>query len=579
MRQKRTYGFAHVPTNDPLYLDVAEITFTDRRTSATRTFNATAFPNHPILAKAFLSALYRHSYTQSFASLGTRWQNLNVFFHFLVAEDVSDNLESINEDLFDRYLPWLHQYRGRTGTRRVATKTVYNNYKLAERLAQEALRVRGRALRKRRNPVPGIGRAAMPKEHREPQGFIRLLACAKQDVHEVWQQWSERDNMDLTTPLGRSVKYFQDNHAGIVVPQFTSTISKGHSKLHWDLQQCGGVEVVARRLHATMDSLTPFLLLVSYYTAANVQALETFTRNCMSPDPLLERTMRISWWKGRTTYEQTATRTDNGFFSAPSLIRMVLELTSPLLPHVPPHDANRLFLVRADGKHGKLAAASYQMWYTAVKRFIKRHGIQDLEGVPLYFRRDMIRPTVLTTILRETKSPIATMHVANHRNLQTTWQYVVEPLTDELLDATIASAQMSMLNTLKNSPPAKTSKPGARRTVSYGKAKGRSNDCSDPTNGPGGTKPGELCPAWLYPFNDPSLIIPPEPKYVAEVLRHRDSLLAIRKVTQKAKFEMVYLPALSIIENRILPRMPKEILREAQNLLATLPPLPLFADE
>jgi hypothetical protein len=68
MRQKRTYGFAHVPTNDPLYLDVAEITFTDRRTSATRTFNATAFPNHPILAKAFLSALYRHSYTQSFAS-------------------------------------------------------------------------------------------------------------------------------------------------------------------------------------------------------------------------------------------------------------------------------------------------------------------------------------------------------------------------------------------------------------------------------------------------------------------------------------------------------------------------------
>ncbi|TIW27821.1 MAG: site-specific integrase, partial [Mesorhizobium sp.] len=79
-------------------------------------------------------------------------------------------------------------------------------------------------------------------------------------------------------------------------------------------------------------------------TYANPEALRELRRDCMSEHLLLDGRSVISWSKGRSNRVQRRSFLRDKTLSVPNLIDRVLQMTSPLLAHVPAQDRERLFV-------------------------------------------------------------------------------------------------------------------------------------------------------------------------------------------------------------------------------------------
>jgi hypothetical protein len=434
-RVSKTKYKARTPLATVSQIDPLELTF-ERPGKPDLVLRAADFPSSPITSRALLGAFYERYGNLSRVTLATRASQLRAFLSFLAAERIADTVESFCEELLDRYRQHL------TTCRDIGPRTRYTHYKTAEKLVVIAAALRGRRINARRNPVPRIAYASEQKPRLSPYALIRILTAAKHDVREVWEAFDSTDRLDPASDLGKVLQQIRSRHGG-VVPKCT----KAGQPLWKSIRLLGGFEQVARHLHATVDNMVPFVILIIYETVANVGIVEV-SRNCIAADPLFATRRIIKWNKRRAKREQSISRDSRREFSAPALIDKVQQLTGALTSYTLPIHRNRLFLVPSARRTAVLPLSEYAL-LAGIKRFLRRHDLREEDGSPVYFTADMLRPTVLAEIYRRTGDLLLVNRVANHADLVTTFRYVVDRITDELHDAAIADVQSKLAEVVR----------------------------------------------------------------------------------------------------------------------------------
>ncbi len=549
---RKQYGFDAKSVVEPHFLDVVSATAIDRQTEKEYTCNASDLSVPLAIGSALLSAVIR-LYDGRCKTVKAAWGALKRFCEFLASDGPVSRVEDIDRQTLERYRFYL---RGRSVKERRASKTIYRQFQFAQTIAAEALRVRRIALRTIDNPFPGISRDGGAKAHLDLKDLGRILAAAKREVTENWREFTEGQRR-----TSRAVQFVRD-HWGGVLPVGAWT-DEEFEAIRGDLT----FEEISRRLHATRDSILPFMLLIGYSTAANIFSLAEMGRECLS-NGLLPDSCEIRWAKNRARIEQSVVRSSAGRFSAPTLIRQVLELTGPLTAHAAKRDRSRLFLVR--NGLGVVSGVSPDMWQAALPAFLERNNLRKADGTLIDFSFDMLRPTVLAETYRRTGDLLAVHRFANHAYLSTTVRYVVDRVTDELHDGAISRSQGKLhkfvLSDAKEEEGMK--EPPVR-------ARGVSSDCAYIYRGP--SMKGE-CPAWLWPLNDPGLVVPADPRVIAELIRLRMAIESARPRMDAEAFSMRFATALATVDE-ILRSFSEEIIAEAEKLARGLPPLPDLAYE
>lgn len=367
-------------------------------------------------------------------------------------------------------------------------------------------------------------------------------------------------------------------------------------QLPWGLRCCieahGGRDRVRRFLHATPDTLAPYMVAIAAQTFANPDALRGMGRDCMSEDVLLERRVHVAWHKGRSRRVQRRTFLRDRSMSVPNLIDRVLVLTAPLLPHVSPHERNLLFLI-GDG-FGQRPATRLTTVSDCVARIAERHGLKTQLGQPLRLTLACLRPTGLALAHAALRGDIAkTQSLANHASADLTRRYVANPAVRAAGEAQLASLQARFVEVVRTRRA-----PSVHRTVA-GTASGAGESaagtpaehdtngldmrnatgsgfvCADPLSGAGPRqRPGRLCTAWLGCFTCPNAVIPLDAEVLARLLQTRNALAEARQRLSSERWLHFYAPKLEILERDILPRFDAPLHAAAAALAADVPPPP-----
>jgi len=161
---------------------------------------------------------------------------------------------------------------------------------------------------------------------------------------------------------------------------------------------------------------------------------------------------------------------------------------------------------------------------------------------------------------------------AGHSSLGVTVRYVLDPETERDHDRLIAGRQDDLGRMIDGAPvPA-----SAPLNTSAQRAQAMGFECADPMTGRGPrSRPGELCPEWLWPLTDPGLVIPNEAAYLARLLHVRRHLRTARHQMRQHRFNLIYRPLLRLIDDDIVPRFTDaRVIAEAEALVTTLAPLP-----
>jgi hypothetical protein len=556
LRSRKQYGFDHVEISELAYLELESVTMTERGGKKSRVYAAASLPSAGRLNRALLAAFYRRH--EGKVNLPTFWLNLKAFCTFLHAAGVL-TVEEIDREMMERYR--LHLTASATKGF-ISGRTPHARFMQAQEIALEALRVRNLMFRQIENPFPGAGRMSKPREHLGSEALRLVLRAAKQEVAEVVSVFGKFDESLIGADLSVALRYTLDNHDGIV-PKMRHR--DDDRRLSWLYRKAGGMENIARRLHATRDSLLPFLIMITYWTAGNVEAILGMKRDCLT-EGLIPGTFEIRWMKERANAEQVVTLTDSGKSSAPRLIRDVLRMTEPFLHLVDDQHRNLLFLCRGSGRKGVFGPLTTTMVGDGLQDFIERHSLPfDRRGLGK-FNLAMMRPSALAEAYRRTGNVCAVQRFANHRHLATTVRYVLDRVTDAKHDGVISRRQGKLFDEVR----AGKAKALTVRRVAI-RAFGSSNDCADLLDAPMPQK-GE-CPAWLWPFNDPGFVVPNSPKYLAEVVRLRDALRDARSVMRADRFKVVYSALIDTVEDA-LSKFSADSIAQAEALAIELGPLP-----
>lgn len=558
---RKTYGFDYKAIAEPHFLDVASATLVDRVTGYRYACVSSDLGAPDNIAKPLLSAMVRLYDGMSKGRMFTAWGYVKRFCEYLAAEGNCSTLSEIDRTTFEGYRLYL---RRATATGQIRTRTAWARFTLAQNVVAEALRVRGISLQTLDNAFPGVSRDSRPTARVSGNELQRILAAAKREVLMVWSDFVTPVADDA--PEAKTVAYLRAHYGGIMRP---GTYHRD-AQLAQLVKNVTSTSSIARKLHAIRDSLLPYVILIGYSTAANISSLMDMQRDCLTPG-LLPESFEIRWYKHRAQSEQIVIRSGAARFSAPALIKQVLDLTAPLLPHVTESEKNLLFIVPASSNSVRIGKVTQEMWAAALRAFLERNGLRDSNGEPLKFTFEMLRPSVLAESYRQTKNIMAVHRFANHRYLETTVRYVVDRVTDTMHDAAIVRAQDGYYKTISAKRVQIVEK---SRPLKKAAAAGVSNDCANVLREDGRGN----CPAWLWPLNDPGFIVPQDPSYLAQLIRLRRGIEESRTLMRVGAFEERYASLLATVTD-ILRRFPEDILKSAEEYASALTPLSLLADE
>ena len=83
-----------------------------------------------------------------------------------------------------------------------------------------------------------------------------------------------------------------------------------------------------------------------------------------------------------------------------------------------------------------------------------------------------------------------------------------------------------------------------------------------------------MCTHCLGCFSCPNAVIPDDPRTLARLLQAREHLRSAACSVHPARWQAIYAPPLTVLENDILSRFNAAELAAAEPLRSTLPPLP-----
>jgi len=334
-----------------------------------------------------------------------------------------------------------------------------------------------------------------------------------------------------------------------------------HGKVRRAIKIHGGLKRVCRFLHATPDTIVPYMVAIAAQTFANPDALRTMRRDCMTEDLLLEERVHVTWDKGRAGRAQRRSFLRNRSMSVPNLIDRVLALTAPLVPHAPPRDRDKLFLWGDVSTSRRVCLATRSLG--PLQRLADRHALMGCDGQPLRLVLAFLRPTGLTLAHAALGHDVTkTQALANHADRSTTRRYVAQPVIQAEQAAGLARLQGRFVEAVRSGRGLVKQAGRMDEVVDVDARSATASGfiCSDPLSGiaPGQRK-GRLCTAWLGCFTCPNAVIPLEADTLAQLMVMRIALADARTGMSLDRWQLLYAPKLEILERDILLRFPASV--------------------
>ena len=450
------------------------------------------------------------------------------------------------------------------------------------------------------NPFPSRTLGTHPRPALARGEIEAVLKACRQDIEASWADFqrgrellaaaagmprtdepTRRDLFDL----GALLAVLAQCHGGML-PEDGKLIAGDmlSRRLRLAVTHHGGAERISRFLHATPESLLPYMIAIGAQLFVNAEALRTMRRDCAAEDPLLEWLVHVTWSKGRAGRVQRRCFRRDRSMSVPNLIDRVLTLTAPLVSHAASEDRGKLFLalVRRGRRLSPSRVGPTPCRPDVVRRFVARHGLVDRRGEPLHLVLAFLRPTGLTQAHARLGHDLSkTRLLGNHADLDLTAHYVEQPVIQAEQTAMFTRLQGRFVEAVRAGGSRLEFKGAGEETeppeegIDARNATASGFVCRDPLSGiaPGQRK-GRLCTAWLGCFTCPNAVIPREAETLARILRTRRALAEARTWVAIDRWQLLYAPQLEIIERDILPEFPPDVRVTATAMADLLPPLP-----
>ncbi len=545
-------------------------------------FSSLALP--PTVSCALAEAFWNQVDARAAPTVRTYWHHLKIFARFVARTHAVKDLSDVGSDLLLRYIEWLNQQESDDGAP-WSKGTRYSTYMTLRTMLQWLQRCRPGVLGEiafPRNPFPWKNRDVRRVDKLSAQDLKAILKACERDITEAraLRDQAEQEivasrangTVAIRTCRGDLLRYI-DEHYGGIVPPWTLIHSRGHCPLQQALVRHGYGRRIDRCLYPRADSLFAYYLAILIHSAGNPEPLTELTVDCLQPIPLLDDREMLVWSKARAGSTQRRSFRSTDPFEPPALVREVIQWTRRLRPHASEAHRDRLFLYK--GQRG-ITALSFSMVQILYPGFVARHRLP-------HFTFASIRPSVLTAFYRASGDLRQVKAIANHAHLSTTVGYVEGAQVEAQNRVRVAALQSAFVGHIKHLPsnssptgvdqrlpvPARLN-PGHAAIVSmFG------FNCKDAFSGAApGSHRGELCTNFLGCFTCPNAVITSDAPSLARLLQAREHLRAASGYLHPARWQVIYAPQLSILEEDILTRFSARELAAAESLRGTLPPLP-----
>jgi hypothetical protein len=576
------------------------VNFLDANGALAQSFDFSVHACRPVMAAELASAFRNHLTDKSKATRsGTFNRGVHNWFRFLDVHARSGatpvSMAEVDTNTLNAFIAWLNRRPIGKGSRHAA----WSSFKqLAGWLQRHRPDLVHWDLELPFNVFPRKNAEAQPRETLTKAELTAVLAAARTDIDASWRTFQEgrealtrvdcqaiaaetdlcRLNLD---DFGVLLAILTDRYGGLVPPA-SVTLAKGTGL--WRLQRAilgrGGGNEVARFLHATPETLVPYMIAIAAQTFANPEALRLMRRDCMSEHVLLAGRAVITWTKGRSNRLQRRSFLRDKSISVPNLIDRVLTLTELLVPHVASGERELLFLCGNVTGSRNIGVIPNHLMSTHVRSFAERHGLKGANGKPMALAFVNLRATGLTLAHAALGHDVLkTQVLANHVSPDTTRRYVDRPVVRAAQAIELGRLQARFVAAIRSGDLDLSSGQSNRGEhspiVSTQNATASGFICADPLGGiaPGESK-GKLCTAWLGCFTCPKAVIPLEADTLARLIRMRDALSDARTRLAPDRWQLFYAPKLEILERDVLPRFSTTVLAAAMERLKTTPPVP-----
>ncbi|MGN7876739.1 hypothetical protein ACTJKJ_24555 [Roseateles sp. 22389] len=332
--------------------------------------------------------------------------------------------------------------------------------------------------------------------------------------------------------------------------------------------------------YALAEDLIPFFILLAKRTGRNESSILTLRRDCLREIDgkfyLVYRKLRSADREFRKPIK------DNGPYSAPNLIRQLLELTAPLVKHAPDPDRDFLFLgmtifTRSPAPMVKAIDPSYFKYQMNRKGgWCERNNLEDASGRTFQISSVRLRVTYLSRKYIEHGQLSKVSNDAVHSLADTTVGYVANASTKHIHDQTVRDGINDAIATVKKPTVLPTNDPAAGsselsvsaekiRAMLNGEMDVLFNACKDVLNRPGGP-PNTFCGKPWECFGCGNTVITRHvlPRVFA-FLNHAESMKA---ELGAAEWKSMFSRAVDLIRADVLPRFSESALETAKRRAA-----------
>ena len=387
-----------------------------------------------------------------------------------------------------------------------------------------------------------------------------IVAAAKRDIERYWAEFCLARSPDAPK-LMRTVREHAAANGGVLPPLDRATHYE-FTKLYWREQYHSAKrgehdhgKTWHRWLYATVESLLPYMILITYRLAGNVQSVLEISRDALqaASDPILSDRYEVRFTKHRARKELVYGVRDRGGFSLPALLRQVAAMSEPLLERLPvAAQRERLFIgMVSTGITARICRALVRSDVSArsIQRFVAHHGLVDPLGRPLFFTLQQLRPTRAVEDFLKHGDVFRTQALLNKASSDGTVAYLNQLAVLKQGEEVIADMQGALQAAAQRYTDGPTAEGAAVPAGEVVRTPER--DCIDPAAPPHRKRDGKLCRNFLWPLNAPELVIPHEPEYLAELIRDRRALEQARVELLPDRFERYYSERLDLINDLI----------------------------
>jgi len=541
----------------------------------------------PWLAEAFRE---RHAASAS-SSRRAGYLNLRTFCRFLRDDGQVNRLADLDTATIDRFLVWLRSLR-RQGTEMLRSpSSLTHTFSSVRSLLTWLHRRRPDRLPRINypsNPFPRNSEQVQPFAGLTDAGLKAVLDACYAEIDDIWACFQQGQRIlagDSTDPeLAEVVRAVHRIGDGVAPSAKTLRASGFKISRLYDL---GGLRTITHYLHLTFDTFIPFYVAIAIQTAANPEPLRLIRRDCLVPHPLDEQREFVDWVKpragGRFRRPQRRSFDLRRPYAAPHLVRKVLALTEPLVPHAG-RAWNHLFLTQNE-KHRTVSVIRQDAVGGVIERFVRRsntlvrmhnrtHPTRPRQLVP-QFTAITLRSSVARSHYEASGGDlVAVQDVLNHASVTTTEIYVAGPHATRMREEVIARAQRFMVDWVSRRPPVVATDDSTPRVL-VRPARGLAHDCLDPLGGSGpGAEPGRACPHLGGCLTCPGLVILIDADHLARLLQLRTALETARERLDPPRWNVLYGASHRALVDQILPEFPADLIDDAVALAASWAPLP-----